>query len=839
MKKILSFALAAAAAVQLCIGGISASASEAPVVKKTYSIEQLSSFTPPIAEGSSSTSTRTFGVATYQIESKIYAYLPTRYDGLKVYDVTDPENVGAPIQTLTEIQNGDRSYYMRIETCEGKLFAFSSTDSLVHCMDINSDGTVNAQSDMKTNFVANCIDTAGEFIFTSANNTKTINVLNAKSETPTAVAASYTDTAENFKNIRAMKVRRLDNGIYRIAYILQQTETVLEINVVDYNPASGEFTPVCEKVRSDWITNGFMSIAFISDTEIVVPYYVSNKIKYYTVDFTDCISDINADCTITMEQEETAATYNAFMQEMCEGEIAAWHATSYIKDFTGNEPVNIASTTMLSGICDAAMTGDVNSDEGAVVYLAADSKVIIARVKRASVTEEPYTNNTVITVNPGEVKSLPAERLRTSVAAKVGDKTVVYGLYGQTTASLYAYDVTDGKAAAQLGNAITASNPKDAEMYVKDGYLIFGNGNNVQINKLNDDGSVGAQKYSYATGNSVASIRMADNLLFAGSMNANNGVTVHDISDPSSAKLLGTIVTDNSVRGIDIEKVSNIRYRVYILTKASVNSVDTLKLTIKDIIYALGSYSVESVFEAAIPDYTGFGWPGYNDYAPYGSGNIAVVKEGYIAVECEGTGRFTVDVTNPAAPKIINAEKTTNIDYRQRKIRLDSTKVVEVSRNTDGAYIVDYTNPAAPEKIAAITGMKGDGASILDKYLYTTLGNEIRSVKLYDDGVSYGNIVFDKAAVADEDTTAGVVITNNTANAVAPTLIIALYDRENCLAAVAISNENIAPYSAGTISATISKDFIPADTAGYYFKAMLWESIQTMRPIMNCETLGK
>ena len=135
--------------------------------------------------------------------------------------------------------------------------------------------------------------------------------------------------------------------------------------------------------------------------------------------------------------------------------------------------------------------------------------------------------------------------------------------------------------------------------------------------------------------------------------------------------------------------------------------------------------------------------------------------------------------------------------------------------------------------------MKGDGASILDKYLYTTLGNEIRSVKLYDDGVSYGNIVFDKAAVADEDTTAGVVITNNTANAVAPTLIIALYDRENCLAAVAISNENIAPYSAGTISATISKDFIPADTAGYYFKAMLWESIQTMRPIMNCETLGK
>lgn len=842
MKKILSFALAATTAIQLCISGISVSATELALVKKTYSIEQLNSFQPPKNE-CSTVNTRTFGVAIYQNGGKTYAYLPTKADGVKVYDVSNPKEVGQPIQTVTEIQTGDRSYSARIEVCNSKLYAFSSKmSSKLHCMEIGSDGKIDTTTDKTTSFTPLCVDTDGNFVFASQNNSKFIHVLDATSENPITSVGTYTDSGTGtVKNIRAMKVRKLDNDVYRIAYMIEWNDGTYEITVVDYNSLNKTFTQVCKKSDEQWKDHTFSTIAFIGDAALVVSAYASNEVDYYTVDFANCITTENAVCTITKSQTETAQTYNAFMQTMTDGEIAAWHNTSYIKDFTGASISNIASATVCT-VVDAAMIGDVNSTEGATVYLAADDKVIIENVKRASVTEKPYKDDTVIGVDCETPQSFSAESMRTSCTATVGNKTVVYGIKGNnSSSSLYAYDITNASdgAATKLGSEITVNNAKDSEMCVKNGHLIFANGNNVQINKLNDDGSIGNQVFTHATGNSVASIRVMDNLLFVGSMNKSNGVTVYDISDPSNTKLLGTITTDADVRSIDIEKISNIGYRVYILTKASIDGVSTLKLAINDVTYALGSYSAETVYEAALPKYDTLGWPGYNSYAAYDTGKATVVKAGYVAVECEGKGRFVIDATTSANPQVVYATSTTSGDYRQRKVRLDSTKVVEVNNNADGVYVIDYTNPAAPTEIAKITGISGKGASIVENYLYTTKDNTIQSLKLYDYKVSYGDIVFNKTIVGNNDTKASVTVTNNTQTATTPILIVALYSNDNKLVDIAVTNtETVEPNTSKSVSATISSGKIDGNASYYYFKAMLWDNLQSITPIKESVTLG-
>lgn len=424
-------------------------------------------------------------------------------------------------------------------------------------------------------------------------------------------------------------------------------------------------------------------------------------------------------------------------------------------------------------------------------------------------------------INPGDVTTLDvAPRLKSNVVAKVGERTVLYGL-AHNSGGLYAFDITDNQTAVQLGSviAVTTFDNKEAEMYVKEGHLIFANGNNVQINKLNNDGSIGAQSFSNATGGVVDNLKLIDDLLFACSENKNNGVTVYDISDPENARLLGSIAADNSVRSAAVEKTGDSSYRIYILTKARVDEVGTVKLSIEDAVYESGSFSAETVLEASLPAYDGFGWQGYG-YTATDSVVAVLLKAGYIGVESNNSGRFVVDVTNPYAPAVIKAEAVTNAGFRYRKLPLDSTKVVEISKNSTGVYIMDYTDAENPEQLAAVTNMQGEGASILDNYLYTSVNGKLCRVKLYD-GYTVHTPVVEKS---DGCVTVSVNVDNHISQDKTMVLIAAIYRDDKMIDAEFISE--IVP--ANEKAYDFSVDLDTSEETDYTFKAWMFDNFEDM-----------
>ena len=846
MKKIISGILAAATAISLCFGSIGALADE-PMVKKAYSVEQLGAFSATASDGTVGSAR---AIDTYQKDGRTYVYLSTSNKGLMVYDVTEPNNP----QKIQENSSITTSSGNPIKVCGNRLFFMGAR---FYCLNIGDDGKVDDSNPAASSIggAVTFMDKADNFVFAHFGGSSAVRIFDVSSEDPFETAAMYTDAVTG-QNIRAMKVHKMDNNIYRIAYVLQTSSNTFKLSLIDYNSESKEFNLICEENVSDWNTNGFKSIAFLNDTKIILSYRNSSAADYYyTVDFTGYTDedDTNNESIISSGKQQTnTVNYPTVMQELYDNEVIAWSKTSYIKDFSKGEAEDIGSTTIINTngvvsqdkIRDFSVIGNVN--EGAMTYLASDNVIIIAKITRRTITEEEYNDNRIIDesrINPSEITTLSvAPRLMTGVAAKVGEKTIIYGL-AHNNAGLYAFDVTNHTEAVQKGSMVSANNGGNAEMYVKDGYLIFGNGNNVQVNALNEDGSVGERVYTYATGGEIKSIILKENLLFVGSWNSNKGVTVFDVTNPGEVKELGVIDKDYT-RGVAIEKLSNIRYRVYILQKTNNAGEDgqseTLTLKVKDVIYALGSFTAETVTEATIPSYTGEGWPGYNGYASNGGGRIALAAKGTVAVDsADQKSIFIVDMSNPVSPKVVNASVSAG-NYRQRKIAIDSEKLVEVGvAGSSNVKISDYTDTSNPRTLAEISGINGNGASMLDNYLYTTKTGEIQIMKVYDEAeVSYGEITFDKTEVVPEDTTASVEVTNTTDEDETVSLIIALYSADGQLKSVNLATKSVKGKE--IISAKISADDIPDNTAGMYFKAMIWKDAgTTIQPIKNYTSLGK
>ena len=424
-------------------------------------------------------------------------------------------------------------------------------------------------------------------------------------------------------------------------------------------------------------------------------------------------------------------------------------------------------------------------------------------------------------ISPGTVETMTiSSRLKTNVVAKIGTKTVLYGL-AHNSGGLYAYDITDGKNAVQIGSSLTAASydNKEAAMYVKDAHLIFANGNNVQVNELNSDGSVGAQVFSDSTGGIVASLAVADDLLFASSENSNKGIVVYDISDVTNISMIGSITAQNSVRSLDVEKMGNGTYRIYSAVKASVDNISTIKLLITDISYNEGVFEYTRVLDEAIPQYEGFGWQGYG-YTATDSGIVTLLSSGYIEVESNNSGRFLIDATDPSAAKVIDAETVSNNAFRQRKLKLDSSKIVEISKNGNGIWITDYSDVLQPNQISEITNMRGEGASIFENYLYTTIDGQICRLKLYDE--------YELSEPAVEKSDGSISVTVNVDNYVAHevnmVLIAAIY-KDGKMINVEFNNAAI---EANARNSSISVNLDASGQEDYTFKTWVFDNFNNM-----------
>ena len=179
-----------------------------------------------------------------------------------------------------------------------------------------------------------------------------------------------------------------------------------------------------------------------------------------------------------------------------------------------------------------------------------------------------------------------------------------------------------------------------------------------------------------------------------------------------------------------------------------------------------------------------------------------------------------VDVTNPYAPAVIKAEAVTNAGFRYRKLPLDSTKVVEISKNSTGVYIMDYTDAENPEQLAAVTNMQGEGASILDNYLYTSVNGKLCRVKLYD-GYTVHTPVVEKS---DGCVTVSVNVDNHISQDKTMVLIAAIYRDDKMIDAEFISE--IVP--ANEKAYDFSVDLDTSEETDYTFKAWMFDNFEDM-----------
>ena len=418
-----------------------------------------------------------------------------------------------------------------------------------------------------------------------------------------------------------------------------------------------------------------------------------------------------------------------------------------------------------------------------------------------------------VDITPGEVitTTVSGVRLLTNVVGKIGNKKVLYG-NGKDN-NLYAYDVTDPTNVSQIGSAV-AHNRCEAEMIIKGDYLIAASSGCIYVYDINDDGSIGTVRKSIQTGSTVTSMHLLDDYLFVGtSVWQNTGVWVYDLSDMDNISSLG--VDSNAVRGIAVEKISDLRYRVYTL-KAGTN---TMTIGVVDVKKASnGKLSkIEQYASAAPVTTTELGWTTKNN------GKVSLVAPRTLAVDGQDDNQYIVDVTAPTSPTVVRMEERNKNSYAYRQLKLDSTKTIEMIRYGNVSNVMDYSTAASPIKLGAALA-SGDGASVYENYLYLTSDGSIKIVKLYNE-ITLGELDINKS---DANISVSLEVTNHIAQTATPVLISAIY-KDDKMICMDFASGNIGSYAEGNISTDIDVSAF----SGYTFKTWVFDNFGNMELLTN------
>lgn len=223
-------------------------------------------------------------------------------------------------------------------------------------------------------------------------------------------------------------------------------------------------------------------------------------------------------------------------------------------------------------------------------------------------------------------------------------------MYVYTTSGMVVYDVTDMQNVQEVQRVPSMGGKVfNSQMQIKDGYLIVLNaqqGNKVEFYKIGPDGKIpDTAAWTVGLGNSdkESTIELVDNYLFE-AMHGTTGkqLNVYDVSDISAGvPKLGNTELGVGVHALEIQKVSDILYRLYYVSRSE---ADGWKFCINDMtVSEEGSLQ----FNAAYP-------AGLNFQSPLSSiGDIAYIGNNNVFLAfTDNTQRksYIVNVQDPAAP---------------------------------------------------------------------------------------------------------------------------------------------------------------------------------------------
>lgn len=853
MKKIVSAMLALAMTMSMTV------MAQTQTTETIYDFQQVANTIP---EDGAAGGSRTLFVTAAKEGNKNIVYAATQ-KALFVYNETEPD---VPIQTVSALAG----LLTAIRADENYVYAGYSNKFCVFPK--NQDGTITVPttSDGKADLAK--IPNAGAQGIKGMYVGKDGNVFG---HLPDGIRRyQITDGVPamketiNKKGIRAMNILETVEGVYRIVFISQDETTGESIfNVVDLDTTDGNRTVIFSAVLDslDWpaAPSKFRNIEFLSETKVVANYNhesLRETERTFVIDFADLD---NPQVSMTAKD----GLVRGFLQQMYPGEIINWNETTTVTDYNngGQE------------ITSAALTGGSAKDVdkiGSRAYVACDKKgFFIFDVSKKTITDTPYIDDRQVTLDIGEpVTGVIEGRILAAAAVKAGGRTILYGKLKDSNL-LCAYDVTDPQNIALLNSVETGG--ADLAVAVKEGYVLYATSKKVEIRAIESDGRIGAAVlHTISHSNTIQKIMVMDDILFINTQisGTKNALKAYDISDMAQIKDLGTVENTPS-RDFAVEKLSNLRYRIYMIKASTIQEVSTIGLQITDIKNGLNGMAVTPVFAEGIPAgdvWPGFGLygadssvPGYIAQSSTNNGSIAVVKSGTVRVSAgfaagdNGTvdniaksasnDEYIIDVSNPAAPAVQAFTPLISSEYAATVERIDSTKAALIRQYGKIANFRDYTDPANAEQLAT-ANISGDCAVVLDNMLYTMRDKIIETTRLYNESApaeviseitvtdSDGNVL--TTELKADDIIASVTVNNTAAKAKEITLIMALFDKAtNSLQHMQVVSDSV--MGTKTITDTISKAKLPDEQVGsMYLKVMAWDDLNAMLPLQGAKTIG-
>lgn len=866
MKKILSILLALSCVISTA--GLSW-AQDAPYNETGYEFKTVTAVsntiaTPQTLDEIHNTLGRTFGVTTYSVGGRTYACLGQQL-GVKVYDITDRNNIKMiqdgnyiksmknpvkdPNNDITPLFKNDVQF--PIKAYKGNVYFSNSMGFNTYVFPINEDGTLTMpvqknenddyytlknynRNDRRAIYGMTFIDDSMITLYNKSSNWGgyAIDIYDI-SQGGLPAPATY-DTNGFAFSINAMKTA---DGLYRICYI-SNTETDASkaqaqgesiFNIVDFNPQTKEFTQVYSQVLTDadWpdIPADFKCSQpqFLSETAVLLGYGKDNtsNAQYermvLKVDYTDLESiQVEKIYTAKASSNETRLGWVTKYED----KFIYWNSATQMLDLSFSEP--IASAAMPKArVCDVDF-----ADNTAV--LALDQSISLIDIEKTTLTEEDVTPpERVLKVGEVQTQAITTNAGRdlkpaAMAAAEIGGKVYAYikdNNQADNKGEIYAYDVTDPTNMRPLvvdeaGKPVPYDyNIKSygAAMDVKDDYLIVADVGTLRFIKINPDGTLGANvARSVSVGsNAINKIEIFDNYLFV-LCNGQNA-KVYDIAN-IDAGVNQIYQFSGTARGMAVEQISNLRYRIYIaqteIFDRTVNGKTprSTQLIVFEMCRTLKEIKVEKLFEG-IPDLSQVNvWPGkgiygedstidgYLGFSSTDSCTLHVVGRGLVRYAVEqinatpdlaGSDDIIIDTAAPSAPKVAAHIQKINAAWTPRQYTIDASNILEQNQNGQNAYIMQYTNPTAPTAQYEIKGFSGYTLSVAGNTAYAANTNMLKAVQLYADESDFAVsdiVVTDTDGNAVSDVASGILkaavsVQNQTGEAVPVRMAIAMYDK--------------------------------------------------------------
>lgn len=820
MKKLLSVVLAAALLLQLPVGMAGAD--------ELYSETGYTFTQKAVITEKEPVEMRAFGAAVYETGGKQFAAVGLS-TGLKVFDISDP---ASPNQLQSEMggQFITNDVPLVLAAYNGKVYYSNKAQNNTYVLSINGDGTLDlpmtsegkpdaAARKILNNFRAlygidfidgnmvTLINASGSSVFRG--DTIVVQPLDAETGLASGARAEYTlantGAAGGLLNIYGIEAIRTADGKYRICVVSDgpketSAATSSQLNIIDYDPETKTFTPVYAGIPADedwpatepYLYFTYSSAVFDGETAVLLAYGKENDSKtakkVLKVDFSN-----PEDVTVEVIEEKTklsANTRSGYLSAMDDA-VVSWNATTTALDRTSGQVLGSLELPNGIRVCDVDMIGST-------AFVTADRQLYLIDIQKETVTEIPVDNTARKVVNPGQVithmlvdeeeEGATDIRLSAVAAAQVGDKTIVYSEDGSRT--VHAYDVTDPNAITEIGSySYEERTAGTSVMAVYQQHLILPSGTRLYVIPINDDGTLSdTVSYVQNTGNSnnISRMELVDNLLF---VNGNgNAVEVYSLDGISAGLPLVASIQKTGARSMAVEKLSNIRYRVYVTTSCrpegwkEENAGKTVRLSIYEMLRGLEETTVTLLYDdfpdiAAVNAWPGMGiygetdcGEGYVGFSTNDWGTLHSVRDGLLRlvvspdsnkVNAIGSDDFYIDVTDPSAPAVVAHERKESSEYTQREIRLDSITGLTTENYGTSGYIMDYSNPEEPKKKYYLPDFTGKDIAVLGDMAYSVNDNKLCCVKLFDSGK---DIAISGISVTDPDGNAATSVESGTLN---------------------------------------------------------------------------